>query len=91
MGLKTRLAAERAFLSEDIATASEAARAWFTPARKSAIAVCIGVVLVVIGLALWSTVVALVAAGAAFLVYGAVLVDLDVSPTRRKRKKKVIE
>jgi VIT1/CCC1 family predicted Fe2+/Mn2+ transporter len=102
MGLTTRLAQERVnlstwaaeerfYLSEDFVKAQEAARAWFTPAHKSTIAVTVGVALIVLGLALWSTTVALIVAGLSLLVYGAVLVDLDVSPPRRKRKKKVIE
>jgi len=98
MGLSVRLVERRVILGKDVARAKTATReiiarvvAAITPARRAAVAILVGVGLVVWGLALWSVTVAMITAGIALVVYGAVLVDLDASPVRRRRKKKVIE
>lgn len=60
-----------------------------TPARRSWLAISVGAALVVLGIALWSVVIALIAAGIFLIVYGAVIVDLDAAPKRRRRSPKV--
>jgi len=92
--LGARLALERSFLAEDARKAAARLRKIslaeiLTPARRSGVAVILGAATAVAGLALWSLTVALVTAGIALVVYGAVVVDLDAKPPRGKGRKRV--
>lgn len=99
MGLTVRLESrssyvlrrEREYLAADVKVLTEAVRkrvsrasAWVRqPFVRSWFGMASGVVVAVVGLAIWSLTVALVVLGVALVVYGALLVDLDPAPGRQ--------
>lgn len=90
MGLRKRVADERRFISEDAGKAKKAiARrrgTLMTGPRKSGVGMVVGTVAVTVGLAQWAVPAAWIFVGVALLVYGLVIVDVDETGTRRRRR-----